>query len=355
MAANKKKVSLSEIARYLNTNGIETEIRGNGAEPFSLSSPESADGSSLVFWFSGDKIPDNIKNIAVSQKSYTKNPPEKENILIVTGDIKTAFAYATHLFSGYALSAAGPGLSYIAESALISANATIGNFVHIGENSIIGDNCRIYPFSYIGDNVTIGDNTIIKPHSVILNDVTIGRFCLIESGAVIGGDGFGFVRDKDKIIKIEHLGRVIIGDFVEINASSTVDKGTLDNTVIGNYTKIDNLVQVAHNVQLGRGNLITSQVAVAGSSKVGDFNILAGQAGVTDNVSIGDNNIIAGKAGVTKDIGSNQVISGFPSRPHKEELVRQANISKISKMAEQIKNLEQEIANLKKEFHADND
>ncbi len=353
MRANKK--SLSEIAAHLNNAGLPTRIIGDHDALIYLSSPTSAGGDSLVFWFNGGEIPNNVVNVAVSEKSYAKNPPDRKNILVVNGDIKLAFAYATHLFADYTLSKTQPNLNQVAASAKISNKAQIGSFVHIGENSVIADNCIIYPFSYIGDDVVIGEGTIVKPHSVILNDVTIGRSCLIESGAVIGGDGFGFVRSGDRIIKIEHLGRVIIGDFVEINANTTVDKGTLDNTVIKDYTKVDNLVQVSHNVQLGKGNLIAASSAIAGSSKLGDYNIMAGQTGVNDNISIGDNNIIAGKAGVTKDTGSNQVLSGFPARPHKEELVRQANLGRIDKLADRIKELEKEIESLKQQINAKND
>lgn len=350
-----KKRALSEIAAHLNNAGFPARIIGNADALLYLSSPANADGDSLVFWFSGGTIPDNVMNIAVSEKEYAKAPMEKKNVLIISGDVKLAFAYATQLFVSYGIEESKKELTNISPSAKVSPKAEVGAFVHIGENSVIADNCTIYPFSYIGDNVVIGEGTIIKPHSVILNDVTIGKSCLIESGAVIGGDGFGFVRNGDKIIKIEHLGRVIIGDHVEINANTTVDKGTLDNTVIKDYTKVDNLVQVAHNVQLGRGNLIAASSAIAGSSKIGDYNIMAGQTGVNDNISIGDNNIIAGKAGVTKDTGSNQVLSGFPARPHKEELTRQANIGRIEKLADKIKELEKEIENLKQQINAKND
>lgn len=357
MQASKK---LSDIAAHLNSVGLKTQIIGDPDTTIKLSSPVSAGGDSLVFWFAGSEIPDNIVNIAINEKDHIKAGSEKpkpwiKNLLVISGNIKLAFAHATHLFADYSISEAKPGLSHVAPSAKISPKAKISSFVHIGENSTVGDNCLIYPFSYIGDDVSVAEGTIIKPHSVILNDTVIGRYCLIESGAVIGGDGYGFVRDKEKIVKIEHLGKVIIGDFVEINANVAIDKGTLDDTVIGDYSKIDNLVQIAHNVQIGRGNLIAASSAVAGSSKLGDYNIMAGQTGVNDNISIGDNNIIAGKAGVTKDTGSNQVLSGFPARPHKEELIRQANVGRIEKLADKIKELEKEIANLKQQINAKND
>lgn len=358
MRANKR--TLSQIAAHLDSVGLKNQIIGDPDAMLSLSSPASAGMDSLVFWFNGSGIPANIINIAISEKEYAKAnsdklTPSMKNLLVINGNIKLAFAYATHLFVDYGISVAKPGLSYIAPSAKVSLKAKISDFVHIGENSVIGDDCIIYPFSHIGDNVSIAEGTIIKPHSVILNDTVIGKYCFIESGAVIGGDGYGFVRDKDKVVKIEHLGRVVIGDFVEINANATIDKGTLDETVIGDYSKIDNLVQIAHNVRLGKGNFLAASSAIAGSSKLGDFNTLAGQAGVADNVSIGDNNMIAGKAGITKDTGSNQVLSGFPARPHKEELTRQANIGRIEKLADKIKDLEKEIENLKQQVNAKND
>lgn len=352
--------TLAKIAAHLNSVGLKTQIIGDPDTLIKLSSPVSASGDSLVFWFAGSEVPDNIVNIAISERDYAKSGSEKpkpwiKNMLVINGNIKLAFAHATHLFADYTVSETRPDLSYVAASAKISKNAHVSSFVHIGENSIIGDNCIIYPFSYIGDDVSVAEGTIVKPHSVILNDTVIGRYCLIESGAVIGGDGYGFVRDKEKIVKIEHLGKVIIGDFVEINANSTVDKGTLDNTIIEEYTKIDNLVQVAHNVQIGKGNFLAANTGVAGSAKIGSYNTFGGQVGMADNITIGDNNMIAGKTGLTKDIGSNQVLSGFPARPHKEELIRQANVGKIEKLADKIKELEKEIENLKQQINAKND
>ena len=353
MRANKR--SLAEIAAHLNNAGLPTRVIGDHDALIHLSSPTSAGGDSLVFWFNGGEIPDNIVNVAVSEKSYSKNPPNKKNILVVSGDVKLAFAYATQLFVTHGINDSKSNLTYIAPSAKVSPKAGIGSFVHIGENSTIADNCIIYPFSYIGDNVVIGEGTVIKPHSVILNDTIIGKHCLIESGAVIGGDGFGFVRDKDKIVKIEHLGRVVIGDFVEINANTTVDRGTLDDTIIGDYTKIDNLVQIGHNNRIGRGNFVASSTAIAGSVTIGNNNTIAGQVGFNDGITVGDNNMIAGRAGVTKDTGSGQILSGFPARPHKEELKRQGNLTKIDGLIDKISALEKDIESLKQQINAKND
>ena len=220
-------------------------------------------------------------------------------------------------------------------SAVIGENVTIGKDVFIGpyviieSGTIIGDGTEIYSFSYIGKGVSIGKNTIIEPRVTIFYGCSIGDNCLIHSGAVLGADGFGFVRDGAKQIKIPQIGIVQVGNDVEIGANTTIDRATTGKTIIGNGTKIDNLVQIGHNTCVGNDCTVVSQSGVAGSTKIGDRVIIAAQAGVRDHTIVGSDSIVAGRAGVTKQVKSGTVVSGYPARDHREELKIEASIAKL--------------------------
>ncbi|WP_029521629.1 UDP-3-O-(3-hydroxymyristoyl)glucosamine N-acyltransferase [Persephonella sp. KM09-Lau-8] len=189
----------------------------------------------------------------------------------------------------------------------IGENVYIGDFAVIEEGVKIGNNVQIYPNVYIGKDVEIGDNTIIYPNVVIYKNTTIGKNVIIHSGAVIASDGFGFYQEDGQHKKIKHIGRVIIEDNVEIGANTTIDRAMVDETIIKKGTKIDNLVMIAHNCQIGENTILVSQVGIAGSTKIGKNVILAGQVGVADHITIGDNVIVTAKSGVGKDLEPNKV------------------------------------------------
>ncbi len=206
----------------------------------------------------------------------------------------------------------------ISENAKISKSAKIGKDVYIGdftvieENVEIKDGVKIYPHCYIGKNTTIGENSIIYPNVVIYRNTVIGKNVIIHSGSVIASDGFGYYQEDGKHKKIKHIGRVVIQDDVEIGANTTIDRAMVDETIIKSGTKIDNLVMIAHNCQIGENTILVSQVGIAGSSKIGNNVILAGQVGVADHITIGDNVIVTAKSGVGKDLEPNKVYgSGF--------------------------------------------
>ncbi|WP_457642708.1 UDP-3-O-(3-hydroxymyristoyl)glucosamine N-acyltransferase [Persephonella sp.] len=201
----------------------------------------------------------------------------------------------------------------ISEKASVSETAEVGKDVYIGDYTVveegvkIGNNVKIYPLCHIGKNTVIGDNTVIYPRVVVYKDTIIGNNVIIHSGAVIASDGFGYYQENGKHQKIKHVGKVIIEDDVEIGANTTVDRAMVDKTVIKKGTKIDNLVMIAHNCQIGENTILVSQVGIAGSTKVGNNVILAGQVGVADHITIGDNVIVTAKSGVGKDLEPNKV------------------------------------------------
>jgi UDP-3-O-[3-hydroxymyristoyl] glucosamine N-acyltransferase len=233
----------------------------------------------------------------------------------------------------------------IHSTAILGKNVDIGLKVGIGAFTVVGDNVRIgngtkiYPHVVIGNNVIIGENCIIYPKVSIYDHCYIGNNVIIHSGCVIGSDGFGYIWDGERHIKIPHIGKVVIEDDVEIGANCTIDRGTLGETRIGKGTKIDNLVTIAHNVKIGKNCVIVGQSGIAGSSVLGDNVIMAGQSGISDHVKVGNKVIIMARAGVTKDIPDNAIVSGFPARSHKEELKWQAILRRLPEIWEKIRRL----------------
>ncbi|NPA12588.1 MAG: UDP-3-O-(3-hydroxymyristoyl)glucosamine N-acyltransferase [Aquificae bacterium] len=202
----------------------------------------------------------------------------------------------------------------VGEGAKVGEDVYIGDFTFIHPTAEIGNNVKIYPNCYIGERVKIGDNTVIYPNVVLLKDVEVGKDVILQPGCVIGGDGFGYYQEGGKHKKITHIGKVVIQDGVEIGANTTIDRAMLDKTVIKSGTKIDNLVMVAHNCEIGENTILVSQVGIAGSSKVGNNVILAGQVGVADHITIGDNVVVTAQSGVSKDLEPNKVYgSGLPA------------------------------------------
>jgi UDP-3-O-[3-hydroxymyristoyl] glucosamine N-acyltransferase len=206
---------------------------------------------------------------------------------------------------------------------------SIGPFSVVGDNVTIGDRVVIHSGVFVGDNSTIGDGSVIHSNVSIYENATIGKRVILHSGVVVGSDGFGYVRDGDTHVKIPQVGGVTIEDEVEIGANSTIDRATMGQTVIKRGVKIDNLVQVAHNVVIGENSVIVAQVGIAGSTRVGRNVILAGQAGVADHIEIGDNAIVGAQAGVGKNIAPNQIVQGSPSMPQREFLRSSLLISRL--------------------------
>ena len=209
------------------------------------------------------------------------------------------------------------GISNLAEvhkMAKVSESACVSGFVTISSDATIGDNVVLMPGTFVGEGSVIGKDSIIYPNTSIYDHVEIGSDCIIHAGVVIGSDGLGFAKEDKTWVKIEHLGRVLIGNDVEIGSNSTIDRGSVGDTVIGNNVKIDNQVHIAHNVNIGENCVITGQVGFAGSSSIGSNVLVGGQAGISGHLKVGNNVQIGGGSGVIKNIPDNTKVMGYPAK-----------------------------------------
>lgn len=228
----------------------------------------------------------------------------------------------------------------------ISPDVSIWQGVTLGDRVTIGARVTLYPGVFVGDDSTIGDDTLLYPNVVVREGCAIGARVIIHSGSVIGSDGFGYVQDQGRHFKIPQLGGVTIENDVEIGANVTVDRATLGQTIIKEGTKIDNLVQIAHNVTIGAHSILVAQVGIAGSTRVGHHVMIGGQAGLADHIVIGDQVMIAARAGVNRSLESNQIVSGAPVMPHEVWVKAQAVIPRLPELRQVIRTLEERMTQL---------
>jgi len=219
----------------------------------------------------------------------------------------------------------------IAPSATLGRNVAVGPFTAIGEDAVIGDDVVIYPNVTIEANAVIGDGTIIYPQVSVYYACRIGRRCIVHSGVVIGSDGYGFASEGGRHHKIPQVGIVRIEDDVEIGAGTTIDRAALGETVIGEGTKIDNLVQIAHNVKIGKHCLLVSQAGIAGSTELGDWVTVAGQSGFSGHLKIGNRVQVAAKSAVLNDVPDDSKVMGIPAVPFREFARREAHLRRLGK------------------------
>ena len=235
----------------------------------------------------------------------------------------------------------------LGRNVVIGADPSIHPYAVIADDARIGDRVSIYPGVYVGRGSVVDDDSVIYANVSIREGVRIGKRVIVHSGAVIGSDGFGFVTDGGKHHKIPQVGGVVIEDDVEIGANSAIDRATLGNTIVRKGTKIDNLVQVAHNVVVGEHCLLAGQVGIGGSCSIGNYVILAGRVGLADHVTIGDRVIVAAGSGIVKDIPPGEVVGGYYTMPLKDWLKVQAVLPKLPELKKQVSALEKELEKLK--------
>ncbi len=240
--------------------------------------------------------------------------------------------------------------SFVAESATVGEGGYIGAFAYIGENVTVGNNVRIYPNVSISDGVTIGDNTILYSNVSVYEGCKVGANCIIHSGAVVGSDGFGFAEQASgSRAKIPQIGIVIIEDDVEIGANTAIDRSTMGSTVIKRGSKLDNLVQIGHNVVVGEDAVLCGQVGIAGSTKIGNKVILGGQVGVNGHIELGNGVMAAAQSGIAGKLKDGEIVMGSPAFPAREYQRSAVVTRKLPEVYQKLNKLEKELAKLKEE------
>lgn len=334
-------MKLKEIADL-----IGAEISGDpGVEITGASGIHDAAPGEITF-VSAKKHAHEIRNTRASAVILRKEFKDLAANSLIVDNPQYSFAMVERILYMKPIAATG-----ISEKAFIGENVKFGDDVSIHPMSFIGNNVSlgsrvtIYPGSHIGEGVAIGDDSVIYPNVSIYGEATVGRRVIIHAGAVIGSDGFGFVKEKGLHHKIPQIGGVIIEDDVEIGANVTIDRAAMKNgnTKIGAGTKIDNLVHIAHNVIIGKNCLIIAQAAIAGSTEICDDVILAGQSALADHLKIGKGAIVTPQSGVFRDIADGEIFSGTLAMPHKSWLKVQNIIAKLPEYIKRLQILERKV------------
>jgi UDP-3-O-[3-hydroxymyristoyl] glucosamine N-acyltransferase len=334
--------TLKELADYLGgaVKG-DADLKVNGLAPL------EAAGQDKITFLANPKYAAKVAEtgagavlMAPGGEAYGRNVIEVSNPYLAFAKLLTLFYVYPHPEIG------------IMDGAVIGSNLKhgAGISVHkgavIGNNVTLGERCVIHSGAVIYDGVTIGDDTTVHSNAVIRERCRIGRRCIIQPGAVIGSDGFGYAPDGSSYYRIPQIGIVILEDDVEIGANTCIDRAALEATLIKRGTKLDNLVQIAHNCQIGEDCMIVSQVGISGSSKLGNHVTLAGQVGVVGHIKIGDNVVVGAKSGVPNSLEANAYYSGYPVAPHKEWLKSTAVLPKLPEMRKSINSLMKRIEEL---------
>ncbi len=241
--------------------------------------------------------------------------------------------------------------AYISSSASVGESCYVGMFAYIGDKTKIGRNCRIYPHAYVGDHVTIGDNTIIYPHATVYAGCVIGNNCILHAGSVIGADGFGFAPEGENYKKIPQIGNVILEDNVEVGANTTIDRAVMDSTIIRRGVKLDNLVQIAHNVEVGENTVMAAQVGIAGSVKIGKHCMFGGQVGLAGHIKIADHVNFGAQSGVISDVKEPTTLLGAPAIPARNFMRSSAIFNRLPEMYRTLGQLQRELEELKRELN----
>ena len=324
---------------------LEGDIVGNPqATVYKLAKIEEGINGSITFLANPKYLP----HIYTTQATITivnrTFEPEGEiaTTLIKVDDAYKAFSTLLEYYNQVKLMKSGiEQPSFISENVTYGDNLYLGAFCYVGKNVKIGNDVKIYPNTFVGDNVTIGDNTILFAGVRIYSETEIGKGCTIHSGAIVGSDGFGFVPNEEGIYsKIPQIGNVIIEDNVDIGSCTTVDRATLGSTIIKKGVKLDNQIQIAHNVVIGENTVIASQTGIAGSAKIGSNCIIGGQVGIVGHITIGNNVRIQAQSGVGKSIPDGEMVQGTPALAYNDfnkSYVHFRNLPKIVSEIEELK------------------
>ncbi|MBP6100553.1 MAG: UDP-3-O-(3-hydroxymyristoyl)glucosamine N-acyltransferase [Flavobacterium sp.] len=329
---------------------LEGDVVGNPlAEVYKLAKIEEGVSGSLTF-LSNQKYQNYIYNtnatIVIVNRSFV---PEKEvtSTLIKVDDAYASFSKLLEYYNQVKLMKSGiEQPSFISENVTYGSDLYLGSFSYIGKNVKIGANVKIYPNTFIGDNVTIGDNCLFYAGVRVYSETEIGSGCIFHSGTIIGSDGFGFAPLEDGTYsKIPQIGNVIIEDDVEIGAASTIDRATLGSTIIRKGVKLDNQIQVAHNVEIGEHTVIAAQTGIAGSTKIGSNCLIGGQVGIAGHLTIGNNVRIQAQSGVGRNIKDGEKLQGSPALGYNDYFKSYVHFKNLPTIVKDIDTIKKQITN----------
>ena len=335
-------MKLSKLAEALSLSfsGTDCEVSG-------LNSLEDA-GETEISFFTNPKYAKFAKDTKACAVLVTSDLADSVPNALVSPNPYFDFARAGALFARKEGEFAGISpLAHVDESAVLEEDVTVYPFAFIGPRARIGKGSQIFAGAYIGEDSHLGPGCNVYPGAVVFARGVLGPRCVVQPGAVVGAEGFGFVRTVAGIQKIPQTGGVVLGEGVELGANTCVDKAHIGNTTLGNFSKIDNLVQIGHNVQMGEENIIVSQVGIAGSCRIGHRVTMAGQTGIAGHLNIGDDVTIGAQAGVPQDIEAGAIGSGTPFMDKKTYARNLMLTPKIPDLFKRVRTLERELADLK--------
>ncbi|GAB1410818.1 UDP-3-O-(3-hydroxymyristoyl)glucosamine N-acyltransferase [Desulfovibrionales bacterium] len=336
---------LSEIASYL---GLE--FSGKDREITGANTLASATSSEISF-LANPKYMDQVATTHAGAVLITEKDAHLTSNALISAQPYVDFARCVQLFSTPQGSLTGQSHQvWIHPDASVHPDAVIYPFVTVERGATIGARTRIFSGVYVGENCQIGEDCCIYPNCSLMAETKIGARVLLHPGVVLGSDGFGFALSASGIVKFPQIGHVVLEDDVEVGANTTIDRAALGQTVVGRGTKIDNLVQLGHNVQVGQNCMIVAQVGIAGSSVLGDQVILAGQAGIAGHLHLGDGCRIGAQAGVGQDVPAGKDYSGTPAMPHSTFLRTSMIMPKLPDLKRRLNRLEKEMAALQKQL-----
>ncbi|WP_432221531.1 UDP-3-O-(3-hydroxymyristoyl)glucosamine N-acyltransferase [Flavobacterium sp. TMP13] len=331
---------------------LEGQVVGNpNVEVSRLSKIEEGTDGSLTFLANpkyNNFIYTTKASVTIVNESFN---PESEvsTTLIKVEDAYASFSKLLEFYNQVKLNKNGIEAStHISDSTKYGENLYLGSFSYIGDNVVLGSNVKIYPNSFIGDNVVIGDNVYIFAGSKIYSETVIGNNCTIHSGTIIGADGFGFAPTEEGTYnKVPQIGNVIIEDNVDIGANTTIDRATLGSTIIRKGVKLDNQIQIAHNVEIGENTVIAAQTGVAGSTKIGKNCMIGGQVGIAGHLVIGNNVRVQAQSGIGRNIKDDEVLQGSPTFGYTDFSKSYVHFKNLPKIVAELEDLKKQILNQK--------
>lgn len=293
-------------------------------------------------------IYDTESSVVIVNNDFVPERPIKATLIRVA-DAYSAFARLLELYHSTSADKKGlSSLAFVSATATIGTEVYVGEFAYIGERVVVGNGAKIYPQVYVGDDCVVGEGTILYPGVKLYNKTQVGKQCILHAGAVVGSDGFGFAPQTDGTYrKVPQTGNVIIEDYVEIGANTTIDRATLGSTIIKRGVKLDNLIQVAHNVEIGEDTVIAAQTGISGSTKLGARCMIGGQVGLAGHLNVAEETKLGAQSGVGSNINEKgQLLIGTPAIPIKDFKRAHVHFKNLDEMARQLRQLEERVKQL---------